>query len=94
MAEILATDHDGCVPILFGDAFAYTDPERVQSLQRMLNLGALRGLQVIVLTCTPNDYNSLGAPPIFTCRIIFSELTTFASLSNLHPNATSHDKTN
>ncbi len=61
MAEILATDHDACLPILFDDAFAYTDPQRVQSLQRMLNLAALRGLQVIVLTCTPNDYSAFGA---------------------------------
>lgn len=61
MAEILATDHDGCLPILFDDAFAYTDPERVQSLQRMLNLAALRGLQVIVLTCAPADYSAFGA---------------------------------
>jgi len=64
MAEILATDHDGCLPILFDDAFAYTDPERVQSLQRMLNLAALRGLQVIVLTCAPADYSAFGASEI------------------------------
>ena len=61
MAEILASDHDGCLPILFDDAFAYTDPARVQSLQRMLDLAALRGLQVIVITCTPADYSALGA---------------------------------
>jgi len=64
MAEILATDHDGCLPVLFDDAFAYTDPDRVQSLQRMLNLAALRGLQVIVLTCAPNDYSAFGAKSI------------------------------
>ena len=64
MADILATDHDGCLPILFDDAFAYTDPERVQSLQRMLNLAALRGLQIIVLTCAPNDYSAFGAAEI------------------------------
>ena len=61
MAEILATDHDGCLPILFDDAFAYTDPERVQALQRLLNLAALRGLQVIVLTSAPADYSAFGA---------------------------------
>ena len=66
MAEILATDHDGCLPILFDDAFAYTDPERAQSLQRMLNLAALRGLQVIVLTCAPADYSAFGAEE---CRL-------------------------
>jgi DNA repair exonuclease SbcCD ATPase subunit len=61
MAEILATDHNGSLPILFDDAFAYTDPDRVQSLQRMLDLAANRGLQIIVLTCTPADYSALGA---------------------------------
>jgi hypothetical protein len=27
----------------------------------MLNLAAIRGLQVIVLTCTPADYSAFGA---------------------------------
>jgi recombinational DNA repair ATPase RecF len=61
MAEILAADHDGCLPVLFDDAFAFTDPARIQPLQRMLDLAALRGLQVIVLTCTPHDYAAFGA---------------------------------
>ena len=64
LAEILATDHDGTLPILFDDAFAYTDPDRIQSLQRMLELAAIRGLQIIVLTCTPNDYSAFGASEI------------------------------
>jgi DNA repair exonuclease SbcCD ATPase subunit len=64
MAEILAADHDGCLPILFDDAFAYTDPERIQALQRMLDLAAVRGQQIIVLTCTPTDYSAFGADEI------------------------------
>ena len=64
LAEILAADHDGCLPVVFDDAFAYTDPERVQALQRMLDLAARRGLQVILLTCTPADYLALGATEI------------------------------
>ncbi|MCP5534426.1 MAG: SMC family ATPase [Akkermansiaceae bacterium] len=64
LAEILAADHDGCLPVIFDDAFAYSDPERIQSLQRMLDLAAVRGLQVIVLTCTPGDYSALGANEI------------------------------
>jgi hypothetical protein len=64
MAEILAQGHDGCLPIVFDDAFAYSDPERVQTLQRMLNLAAKRGLQIVVLTCTPSDYVSLGAKEV------------------------------
>jgi hypothetical protein len=61
IAELLALDHDRCLPIVFDDAFAYSDPERVQALQRMLDLAAERGLQVIVLTCNPSDYAGLGA---------------------------------
>lgn len=61
MAEILAADHDGSLPILFDDAFAYSDPDRIQTLQRMLNLAAIRGLQIIVLTCAPTDYSGIGA---------------------------------
>jgi DNA repair exonuclease SbcCD ATPase subunit len=60
-AEILAANHDGCLPILFDDSFAYSDGDRIQSLQSMLDLAAGRGLQVLVLTCTPADYIGLGA---------------------------------
>ncbi len=64
LAEILAAEHDGCLPLLFDDAFAYSDPERIGSLQRMLDLAAGRGLQIIVLTCSPADYTTLGARQI------------------------------
>lgn len=61
VAELLATDHGGSLPVVFDDAFACSDPERVKTLQRMLDLGAEHGLQIIVLTCNPSDYASLGA---------------------------------
>ena len=64
MAEVLAGDYDGCLPLIFDDAFAYSDPERVVQIQRMLDLAATRGLQVIILTCNPIDYVSLGAKTI------------------------------
>ena len=38
MAEVLAADHDGILPLVFDDAFAYSDPEWVKILQRMLAL--------------------------------------------------------
>ena len=60
LAEILAEDHDGCLPVVFDDAFVNADPERLLSLQRVLDLGAERGLQVIVLTCDPAAYDTLG----------------------------------
>lgn len=61
MAEVLARGHDGCLPVIFDDAFANSDPERVSLLHRMLDLAARRGLQIIVLTCNPSDYAGLGA---------------------------------
>jgi len=73
MAEVLAPDHDGCLPLVFDDSFAYSDPERVQILQRMLDLAASRGLQIIILTCNQSDYAALGAHQI----TIQPERTTF-----------------
>jgi DNA repair exonuclease SbcCD ATPase subunit len=64
MAEVLAEAHDGCLPVIFDDAFAFSDPERVQLLQRMLDHAADRGLQIVILTCTPADYAALGAATI------------------------------
>ena len=64
-AEILATAHNGCLPILFDDSFAYSDKDRIQSLQSMLEFAANRGLQVLVLSCTPSDYIGLGAKETF-----------------------------
>ncbi|MBB5039811.1 AAA family ATPase [Prosthecobacter dejongeii] len=64
LAEILAEAHDGTLPVVFDDAFAHSDPDRVQNLQRMLDLAATRGLQIILLTCTPGDYALMGAKEI------------------------------
>ncbi len=64
IAELLAADHDNSLPVVLDDAFAYSDPERVNTLQRMLDLGASRGLQIIVITCNPSDYAALGARQI------------------------------
>ncbi|MCC5795675.1 MAG: AAA family ATPase [Chromatiales bacterium] len=68
IAEVLAADHDGCLPVVFDDAFTNADPERIRQLQRMLDLAATRGLQVIVLTCTPRDYSRFGAREIAIAR--------------------------
>lgn len=61
MAEVLAEDYDGCLPIVFDDAFVNSDADRQRALQRLLDLGASRGLQVIVLACRPENYTTLGA---------------------------------
>ena len=64
MAEVLAEDHDDCLPVVFDDAFAYSDSDRVTTLQRMLDRAATQGLQIIVLSCNPSDYAALGAKAI------------------------------
>ena len=64
IAELLATDHGGNLPIVFDDAFTNSDPERIRSLHRMLDLASRKGVQVIVLTCAPEDYEALGAKTV------------------------------
>lgn len=53
MAEVLAEAYGGCLPVLFDDAFAYSDPERQAGVYRMLQQAADQGLQVLLLTCDP-----------------------------------------
>lgn len=61
MAEVLAEDHDGCLPVVFDDAFVNADSDRHMRLQQLLDYAASRGLQVIVLACRPDMYLGLGA---------------------------------
>ena len=68
MAELLAEDHGGCLPVVFDDAFVNSDPDRNRELQRVLDLGASRGLQIIVLSCHPASYTSLGAQVVTLSR--------------------------
>src|SRR5680860_611600 len=49
------------LPLVFDDAFACSDSDRVCRLQRMLDHGAYGGLQIIVLTSNPSGYTGLGA---------------------------------
>jgi DNA repair exonuclease SbcCD ATPase subunit len=64
MAEVLAEGYGGSLPIVLDDAFVNSDPDRVKALHRMLYLAAQHELQVIVLTCNPADYDTLGATEI------------------------------
>lgn len=72
MAEILAADHDGCLPVVFDDAFVNSDPGRVAAVQAMLDRAADRGLQVIVLSCNHRDYDGLGAATVELERVFFA----------------------
>lgn len=64
MAEILAAEHDGCLPVVFDDSFVNSDPGRMRNLQRMLDLAASRGLQIVVLSCDAGRYAGLGATTV------------------------------
>ncbi|GHB49191.1 AAA family ATPase [Mongoliitalea lutea] len=61
MAEVLAPAYGGYLPMIFDDAFAYSDKERLKALPDMLFSAAERGLQIILLSCTPQEYGNLGA---------------------------------
>lgn len=64
MAEILAAEHEGCLPMVFDDAFVNSDPARAAGVLAMLDLAAARGLQIIVLSCQPRAYDALGAATV------------------------------
>lgn len=60
MADVLKDAHDGCLPLVFDDAFTNSDPERIDLVKRMLGTAVERGLQVILLTCDPASYGSFA----------------------------------
>jgi len=60
MADVLKGAHDGCLPLVFDDAFTNSDPERIDVVKRMLSTAVERGLQVILLTCDPAAYGSFA----------------------------------
>ena len=64
MAEVLAADYDGTLPVLFDDAFAYSDAARLGPLINMLDLAASRRLQVLLLTHQPAEYRAFGAETV------------------------------
>jgi hypothetical protein len=68
VAELLASGGDGTLPVVFDDAFAFTDPERVNGMHRMLDRAASQGLQIIVMTCNPANYSPLGARQLILTR--------------------------
>jgi len=64
MAEVLAADHDGKLPVVLDDAFTHADRQRIQKLQSVLYRGASRGLQILLLTCHPENYTGLTSQEI------------------------------
>ena len=60
IADVLRAGHDGCLPVLFDDAFSNSDPQRLQAVLTMLRQAAERGLQVIVMSCDPDPYRAIA----------------------------------
>ncbi len=58
-ASLVAPGADGGAPVIFDDALGYSDPSRLEGLGAAL-AEAGKGCQVIVLTCTPDRYASIG----------------------------------
>ena len=56
LAEVLLPGYDGCLPLIFDDAFTNSDPSRLGGLHRMLGRGLAKGAQIILLSCNPADY--------------------------------------
>ena len=61
LAEVLQPAYDNCLPLIFDDAFTNSDQQRLQGLQQMLRRGVDNGLQLILLSCKPDDYQALAA---------------------------------
>ncbi|MCB0951729.1 MAG: hypothetical protein KDB13_03150, partial [Microthrixaceae bacterium] len=49
----------GGAPVVFDDALGWSDPARLEGMAAVLSTAA-KNCQVIVLTCTPGRYESVG----------------------------------
>ena len=59
MAEVLKPAYGNVLPMVFDDAFTNSDRERLIGLKRMLQHGVDQGIQIILLSCHPEDYADL-----------------------------------
>ena len=62
MARVLAGD-GGCLPLVFDDAFVNSDRQRIDGIFNMLTTATTDGLQILLLSCHPENYTALGPPP-------------------------------
>lgn len=59
MAEVLQPAYDNSLPLVFDDAFTNSDPERLSGLGEMFRKGSEAGIQIVLLSCNPRDYDHL-----------------------------------
>ncbi len=64
LAEILAASHDGALPVVLDDAFTHADRDRIEQLKNLLFTASREGLQILLLTCHPENYDQLGGREI------------------------------
>ena len=88
MAEVIAADHGGSLPIILDDAFTNSDEDRTKKLRDMLYRATTKGLQVIVFSCNPRDYQGLARKTIsLTARSASSSRPIHAQAQQI-PNPT------
>jgi len=61
MAEVLSGPYGGHLPVLLDDTFSYTDTENLNKVHLLLNHAAEKGIQVILLTHSPQLFKAMGA---------------------------------
>jgi len=61
LAELSLISTNEGITVVLDDAFVNTDSERARRLMPMLLRASRNGIQVIVLSCNPRDYEGLGA---------------------------------
>ena len=61
LAELSLISTNEGITVVLDDAFVNTDSERARKLMPMLLKASRNGIQVIVLSCNPRDYEGLGA---------------------------------
>ncbi|WP_269622696.1 AAA family ATPase [Prochlorococcus marinus] len=69
MADVLKEKYNGCLPLVFDDAFTNSDPRRIELVKKMLETAITNGLQIILLTCNPNDYLSFANKTILLEKV-------------------------
>ena len=64
IAQLLAADHDGRLPLVFDDAFTHADKDRLEKLKSLIYQASQSGLQILLLSCHPENYNGLSASEV------------------------------
>lgn len=54
---------DGGAPVIFDDALGWSDPRRLERMGAVISMAG-RSCQIIVLTCTPGRYASVGSASV------------------------------